>query len=138
MKIRYDPSQDITLFLSEEEHEVLLSLKGPTKAFHDIHTVPYKIEPRTKEIEIPFKGISHELKAYIFLGYSHNKNEVFENADKLEDRLGEISISSLDSYPWKINLSKKGVKYYQEGWSHGMRYNGTNKLFIKGPKNAMD
>ena len=133
MEIKYDQSHNLTLFLSREEDKMLIDLQRPTRYFEDIHILPDEIEPGTIEIEIPFKGVSYKLKTHIYLGYSHDKEKIFKDANRLK-RLGKISISS----PWEINLSKRGIQYYKEGWPQGIMYNKTNKLFIKGPKNAMD
>lgn len=117
MEVKYDDSQDLTLILTQEEKRLLLG-------------------KRTADFwENPLIGSSNILKARVYLANSYDSYGVLcsMNARDLDARIGAIVIPDSENkgYPWLINLSKKGAKHLEEGWEPSIRYNGSNKLFIK-------
>lgn len=131
MRFEYDQSQDITLILTNEEQEKLF--QGPTKNFSDIHISSQTIDKKTKNHYILLKGLGLDLQTYLFLGYSSDKEHIFDNAHKIEN-IGRMIIPAGENSgePWLINLSQEGIEYLRKGWLAGQRYNGSSKLFIKG------
>jgi len=115
MEVKYDSSNDITLVLEDEEVNALQ--RGPTKYFYERYY-------------ILLKGLCRELGVFFFLGYSDDSEGSFEDAMDMEG-FGRISIPDTKEYPWCINLSQRGYEHFQNGWSNGVRYDGSNKLFIK-------
>ncbi|MDD5700139.1 MAG: hypothetical protein PHH00_03020 [Candidatus Nanoarchaeia archaeon] len=113
MNVIYDRSQDLTLTLSKEEKRLLVQRK--TRDFYDN----------------PLRGICPELEAYVYLAYSFDEGHCLANAEDIEG-LGRIHVPHADfpKYPWLVNLSGRGVRFLEQGWNHGVRYNGSNKLFI--------
>ncbi|MDD5192127.1 MAG: hypothetical protein PHH54_00880 [Candidatus Nanoarchaeia archaeon] len=127
MQVKYDNDQDITLFLTAEESNALE--KGPTKHFADIHNSSKNLDKDGKGY-ILLRGTCMELRTYFFLGYGKDPGGFFKNASDMEG-LGKILIPESENSSWYINLSEKGFEHFQKGWPHGIRYNGSNKLFIK-------
>lgn len=127
MEVKYDSSQDITLILENEEVEALA--KGPTEYFSEIHTTS---KPKGKEERcyILLRGLCKELGVYFFLGYSRDLEGIFEDVTDMEG-FGKILIPDTEEFPWYINLSQEGYEHFQRGWPNGIRYDGSNKLFIK-------
>ena len=114
MEVKYDQSQDITLILNKVNKALLT--KEKTKDF----------------FESPLKGFSKTLEAYVFLAYSSDSSGVFSEAEDME-RMGRIVIPEPDEKgsPWLINLSDEGIRHLGNGWNHGIRYDGSSKLFIQ-------
>ncbi len=120
MEVRYDSDQDLTLILAKEE-EILLIREQTGDFFNN-----------------PLKGVCKTLEAYVFLAYSLDKSNILTSniltSAKNMEGLGKILIPdpALRGHPWLINLSDEGIKHLRSGWDYGIRYNGSNKLFIKG------
>ncbi len=139
MEVRYDPSQDITLILTAEESSILRTAH-PTNYYSDIHVSSTKVDPATHKHYLRFKGLCKGLCAYFLLGYSKDNKGIFENASELDNDIGKILIPDPNEKgsSWMINLSIEGLNYLKRGWPYGVRYNGSNKLFVIGTQNAMD
>ena len=127
MEVKYDSSNDITLVLEDEEVNALQ--RGPTKYFYELNT-PSEAKNQDERYYILLKGLCRELGVFFFLGYSDDSEGSFEDAMDMEG-FGRISIPDTKEYPWCINLSQRGYEHFQNGWSNGVRYDGSNKLFIK-------
>jgi hypothetical protein len=116
MNVRYNSVLDLTLTLRWDERVWLLDRK--TRHFHD-HSL---------------RGVVPELDAYLFLAHSFDDGHLLANAEEIGNNLGRILIPSADlpKSPWLINLSDKGVKFLENEWPYGVRYDGSHKLFIFG------
>jgi len=114
MDVRYDSCQDITLILTEEE-KIILTEKFTAEFY-----------------ENPIRGSSSALQANIYLAHSMDNSGIFKNSNNLDGR-GRILIPNPDlrADPWLINLSDEGIRHLRNGWNYGIRYNGSNKLFIR-------
>lgn len=114
MEVRYDSGQDLTLILSREEKRDLT--EKLTGEFH----------------EASIKGVSHDLKAYLYLAYSRDNSGIFKNSRNLDGKMGKIAIPKPGTPDaWLINLSDEGIRHLRSGWNYGVRYNGSSKLFIR-------
>lgn len=129
MKIRYDEAQDLTLLLTEEEEEALL--KGPTEHFCEMHQSSERLAEDGLHY-ILLRGLCRELGAYVYLGYSRDKDNIFREALSMDGH-GKILIPdpNYSELPWDINLSEKGIQHYRKGWEFGIRYDEEHKLFIR-------
>ncbi|MFH1310973.1 MAG: hypothetical protein ABIH65_01050 [Nanoarchaeota archaeon] len=119
MKVIYDSAQDLTLMINKIDK--ILLLKEKTRNFFDLS----------------LKGFSKTLEAYVFLAYTLDEARVLyiENSRAIEN-MGRIVIPEPDNkgLPWLIGLSDEGKAFLEDGWNYGIRYNGSNKLFIKVPE----
>ena len=114
MEVRINRGRDITLLLTLQEHERLLELQAPTDLFY------------RQYIEGCLKG-----EGFYQLGFTEDKNGTFRNASDMEG-FGKILLPELPGDAVLINLSKKGVDHYKQGWPVSVNYKGSHKLLILG------
>ncbi len=113
MEVRYDSDQDLTLTLTREEEKDLTSRL--TEEFHETF----------------IRGTSSVLGVYVYLAHSMDSSGILKNSRDL-DGMGRIVIPEPGTPdPWLINLSDKGIEHLRNGWNYGVRYNGSNKLFVR-------
>ena len=121
LQVIYNQARDLTLILNRVDKILLTKEK----------TINF--------LDLALRGFCRALEAYVFLAYSRDISGVLyiprnssSTANDLE-RMGRIVIPGPEDKgnPWLIGLSNEGVKFLEDGWPYGIRYNGSNKLFIK-------
>ena len=121
LQVVYDQAQDLTLVLNKVDKILLLSEK--TKCFYDC----------------ALRGFCKTLEANVFLAYTSDTDGIIyftENSYAISrdlEGMGRIVIPNPENRgsPWLIGLSDNGKDFLGRGWPFGIRYNGSNKLFIK-------
>ncbi len=128
MQGRIDSNQDITLILTPEEDRIFSQLRKPTEHFGDIHNFA-RIRVDSKHYTL-FRATLKDRNTYVYLGYSSDKGGIFREAMDIE-RIGKIILPEDENSPILINLCEDGMRHYNAGWKHEVRYDGEHKLFIK-------
>ena len=127
MRTEYDKDRGILILSLTREESTTLKEK-PEEEYDSVHQGSKK----------QFNGCYYSLlrglcknlgNSYIYLGHSNITNE-FNDAEELEKGLGKIILPKEKSSDIKINLSSKGIEYFDKNWPEGIIYNQTNKLFI--------